>query len=45
MGLEESYDAAVDHLTVHLNGTFQARTSRRGVRCLPRAPQAARRGR
>ena len=24
MGLEESYDTAVDHLMVHLNGLFQS---------------------
>jgi enoyl-CoA hydratase/carnithine racemase len=32
MGLEESYDTAVDHLMVHLNGMFQSEDFEEGVR-------------
>ena len=31
MGLEESYDTAVDHLMVHLNGMFQSDDFQEGV--------------
>ena len=31
MGLEESYDTAVDHLMVHLNGMFQSEDFKEGV--------------
>ena len=40
MGLEESYDTAVDHLMVHLNGMFPKRGLRGRRARLPRAPQA-----
>ena len=32
MGLEESYDTAVDHLMVHLNGMFQSEDFQEGVK-------------
>jgi len=32
MGLEESYDTAVDHLMVHLNGMFASEDFEEGVR-------------
>ena len=32
MGLEESYDTAVDHLMVHLAGMFQSEDFEEGVR-------------
>ena len=32
MGLEESYDTAVDHLMVHLNTMFQSEDFEEGVR-------------
>lgn len=32
MGMEESYDTAVDHLMVHLNGMFQSEDFEEGVR-------------
>ena len=32
MGLEESYDTAVDHLMVHLNGMFQSEDFEEGVK-------------
>jgi enoyl-CoA hydratase/carnithine racemase len=31
MGLEESYDTAVDHLMVHLGGMFQSEDFKEGV--------------
>ena len=31
MGLEESYDTAVDHLMVHLNGLFQSEDFAEGL--------------
>ena len=32
MGLEESYDTAVDHLMVHLNGLFNSEDFQEGVK-------------
>ena len=32
MGLEESYDTAVDHLMVHLNGLFQSEDFEEGLK-------------
>ena len=40
MGLEESYDTAVDHLMVHLNGMFQSDDFKEGVSAFLGAQEA-----